>query len=348
MATSPSIGAIAPEFVMHGPRGALAPTSLGQPRVLAFVHNWSVDQQGTSELRAIRAQLRGLGAELIVLAASGVWSFHPDDHPDQLAEYTDRIAADIATAALLYGVRDGREAVFVIDEDGVLRFAHRAQAIGSQLGDAIARAACEMLAPTPPTLTRREWVASCLACGFALTFLRGCHSGDRAEPAPAPLPEPAQPDEVDVELEVNGMRHSLRLEPRVSLLDVLRERLGLTGTKKGCDMGQCGACTVQVGGKRVLSCLTLAVMAQGEPIKTIEGLADGDALHPVQAAFIEHDAFQCGFCTPGQIMSAVALLEEATATNDAEIREHMSGNLCRCGAYPNIVAAIDAARRRPR
>jgi xanthine dehydrogenase YagT iron-sulfur-binding subunit len=153
---------------------------------------------------------------------------------------------------------------------------------------------------------------------------------------------------IDVELEINGQRYALLIEPRVSLLDALRERLGLPGTKKGCDMGQCGACTVHVGGRRVLSCLTLAVMADGQPITTIEGLAEAGELHPVQAAFIEHDAFQCGFCTPGQIMSAVALLAEGAATTDADIREHMSGNLCRCGAYPNIVAAIAAQRRSPR
>jgi xanthine dehydrogenase YagT iron-sulfur-binding subunit len=134
------------------------------------------------------------------------------------------------------------------------------------------------------------------------------------------------------------------LEPRVTLLDALRERLGLTGTKKGCDQGQCGACTVHVNGRRVLSCLTLACQAEGREITTVEGLAGPDGeLHPVQAAFIEHDAFQCGYCTPGQIMSAVACIAEGHASSDAEIREYMSGNLCRCGAYLNIVAAVRTA-----
>lgn len=147
-----------------------------------------------------------------------------------------------------------------------------------------------------------------------------------------------------VRLRVNGAVREIDLEPRVTLLDALRERLGLTGTKKGCDQGACGACTVLADGKRVLSCLTLAVACEGRDITTIEGLSDDGDLHPVQQAFIARDAFQCGFCTPGQIMSAVALLAEGRAGSDAEIREFMSGNICRCGAYPNIVAAIrDAA-----
>jgi xanthine dehydrogenase YagT iron-sulfur-binding subunit len=149
-----------------------------------------------------------------------------------------------------------------------------------------------------------------------------------------------------ISLKVNGVSHQLEIEPRVTLLDALREQLHLTGTKKGCDHGQCGACTVHVNGRRINSCLTFAVMYQGDEITTIEGLAADGQLHPVQAAFIECDAFQCGYCTPGQIMSAVALLADVDAgfrTND-DIREAMSGNICRCGAYPNIVAAIKLAQ----
>jgi xanthine dehydrogenase YagT iron-sulfur-binding subunit len=149
---------------------------------------------------------------------------------------------------------------------------------------------------------------------------------------------------LDVTLLVNGSRRSLRLEPRVTLLDALREYAGLTGTKKGCDHGQCGACTVLVDGRRINSCLTLAVMQVGKQITTVEGLANGDALHPVQAAFIKHDAFQCGYCTPGQLCSAVGLLNEGLARTDDDIRELMSGNLCRCGAYNNILAAVKEAR----
>jgi xanthine dehydrogenase YagT iron-sulfur-binding subunit len=153
-------------------------------------------------------------------------------------------------------------------------------------------------------------------------------------------------DGVDVHLTLNGREVTVRVDPRTTLLDALRERLQLTGTKKGCDHGQCGACTVVVNGRRINSCLSLAVTHEGEEVTTIEGLAKGEELHPVQAAFLEHDGFQCGYCTPGQICSAVALLKEGHASSDAEIREWMSGNLCRCGAYTNIVAAIREAREK--
>ncbi len=147
-------------------------------------------------------------------------------------------------------------------------------------------------------------------------------------------------EQMPLRLEVNGVAHSLSVEPRVTLLDLLREQLHLMGTKKGCDHGQCGACTVHVDGKRINSCLSLAVMNEGKKITTIEGLANGDKLHPMQEAFIKHDGFQCGYCTPGQIMSAVCCVKEGHANNADEIREFMSGNICRCGAYPNIVDAI--------
>jgi xanthine dehydrogenase YagT iron-sulfur-binding subunit len=147
-----------------------------------------------------------------------------------------------------------------------------------------------------------------------------------------------------VNLRINGKGYALDVDPRVTLLDALRERLQLSGSKKGCDHGQCGACTVLVNGRRINSCLTLAVMHEGDDITTIEGLANGDELHPMQAAFIEQDGFQCGYCTPGQICSAVACVKEGHANSDDEIREWMSGNICRCGAYPNILAAIKEAR----
>ena len=161
-------------------------------------------------------------------------------------------------------------------------------------------------------------------------------SAARRGPQPAP-----------VMLTVNGVTRAVELEPRVSLLDALREHLGLTGSKKGCDQGTCGACTVWVAGRCVLSCLTPAVTCEGSAVTTIEGLAAGDELHPVQRAFIEHDAFQCGYCTPGQIMSAVKLLEEGSASSDEDIAEFMSGNICRCAAYPNIRAAIRHVRDAP-
>ena len=148
---------------------------------------------------------------------------------------------------------------------------------------------------------------------------------------------------VSVNLTVNGARHALTLDPRSTLLDVLREHLDLTGSKKGCDQGQCGACTVLIDGRRVVSCLTLAVLTDGKSVTTIEGLAKNGALHPLQQAFIDHDAFQCGYCTPGQICSAAGLIAEGKAKSAEQIRELMSGNICRCGAYTNIVAAIQQA-----
>ena len=147
-------------------------------------------------------------------------------------------------------------------------------------------------------------------------------------------------EKVPLNVEVNGVKHSLSVEPRTTLLDLLRENFDLTGTKKGCDRGQCGACTVHVDGIRINSCLSLAIVNDGKKITTIEGLANGDKLHPMQEAFIKYDGFQCGYCTSGQIMSAVALIKEGHAHSETEIREFMSGNICRCGAYPNIVNAI--------
>jgi xanthine dehydrogenase YagT iron-sulfur-binding subunit len=147
-------------------------------------------------------------------------------------------------------------------------------------------------------------------------------------------------EKVPLQIEVNGTAHALSVEPRVTLLDLLREQLHLTGTKKGCDYGQCGACTVHVNGKRILSCLSLAIMQHEKKVTTIEGLAKGDDLHPMQQAFIKHDGFQCGYCTPGQIMSSIACVREGHANTEDEVRQYMSGNICRCGAYPNIVDAI--------
>jgi xanthine dehydrogenase YagT iron-sulfur-binding subunit len=187
-----------------------------------------------------------------------------------------------------------------------------------------------------PWVTRRVLMAG-TAGSLALRPGRG--RADDTTPAAA-VGGTQQADTTDVVLRVNGSPVKLAVEPRTSLLDALREHAGLTGTKKGCDRGACGACTVHIDGRRVLSCLTLAARCQGKAITTIEGLAGGDELHPVQAAFLQHDGFQCGYCTPGQIMSAAALIQEGHTGSDGEIREWMSGNICRCGAYPNIVAAI--------
>jgi xanthine dehydrogenase YagT iron-sulfur-binding subunit len=166
-----------------------------------------------------------------------------------------------------------------------------------------------------------------------------------AESAPAPLQVRKPRDPLDVAFTVNGRDRRLALDVRTTLLDALREHIGLTGAKKGCDHGQCGACTVLIDGRRALACLTLAASAQGRAVTTIEGLARADGeLHPMQQAFVDHDAFQCGYCTPGQIISAIACVNEGHAGSDADIREYMSGNLCRCGAYPNIVDAVKDAK----
>ena len=190
---------------------------------------------------------------------------------------------------------------------------------------------------------RREVLTGGLAAAVGAAVLPGC-AGLKSRELPPPVP--TGEGLIDVAFTVNGQKRTLRIEPRVTLLDALRENLGLPGTKKGCDMGQCGACTVLIDGRRFNSCLQLAVQQEGRSITTIEGLAHGDDLHPMQQAFLDHDAFQCGYCRPGQIVSAVALLGECRPQSDDEIRECMSGNLCRCGAYPNILAAIKAAAAR--
>ena len=189
--------------------------------------------------------------------------------------------------------------------------------------------------------TRRKFLKQVAGTGAAITVGPYLLSAPRAGAAQATATSASTSS---VRLKINGKDHALQLDPRTTLLDALRERLQLTGSKKGCDHGQCGACTVLVSGRRINSCLSLAITHEGDEITTIEGLANGEQLHPMQAAFLEHDGFQCGYCTPGQICSAVALLQENHAKSDAEIREWMSGNLCRCGAYPNIVAAIKEAQ----
>ena len=192
-----------------------------------------------------------------------------------------------------------------------------------------------------PGLTRRGFLSQAGMAGVA-TVAASMPLVAAAEIAPAPE-APDIPGTVPISLRINGATHRVRIDPRATLLDTLRETVHLTGTKKGCDHGQCGACTVHVNGQRVNSCLRLALMHEGDDIATIEEIGTPEALHPMQAAFVAHDGYQCGYCTPGQIMSAVACISEGHAGSDDEIREYMAGNLCRCGAYPNIVAAVRQA-----
>jgi xanthine dehydrogenase YagT iron-sulfur-binding subunit len=373
---------------------AVRPTH-GEPRVIAFAHAWSPDDESPEAIRAIRAQLRGLGAGLLVVSPAGAWSVRADDAIERVDSpeatgpghgdpggHGDH--GDLATLAARYHVAPGDDAVFVLDGRGVVRFTHRMppRAPAEATAEVTAEVTADAPADAPDSsvfarltaalaiaagamhtrqdhqtqedrvlFTRREWSVTCLVVGCTTAFLASCKQqsnpqADRHTPAPPPATD--IPASIRITLTINGTQKQLSIDPRASLLDTLRETLGMTGTKKGCDAGQCGACTVLLGGTRITSCLTLAVMAQGKDITTIEGLAPNDgsgALHPMQQAFVEHDGLQCGYCTPGQIISAVALVREGRARTDTEVREQMSGNICRCGAYPNIVAAIQAARR---
>jgi xanthine dehydrogenase YagT iron-sulfur-binding subunit len=338
------VGMVAPSFALHGEaRYALASSEArGRPWVLAFARRWSPG----SDAEAIRAQLRGLGAILFVVSDAGVWSFRPDDDIELSVASSRRLRHELAELGARWGVGPGDDGVFVIDGDGLVRFALApSEELTATLASALDAAGRELLGlPARPGVTRRDWAVMSLVAGFGMVLFANCRArGPDAPSAPAPASQPRT--EVDVVLRINGQDRRLRLDARASLLDVLREQLALTGTRKGCDHGQCGACTVLRDGHAVNACLTLAVSAEGAEITTIEGLAKGEQLHPLQAAFIEHDAFQCGYCTSGQIMAAVALLGEGRAKTDDEVRQQMSGNICRCGAYPNIIAAIQSARR---
>ena len=202
--------------------------------------------------------------------------------------------------------------------------------------------------PPKPKPTRRTFLRATGTSAAAAIMTASMPVSARSAPGQnaAAAPDAAHIEgAVPVTLRINGKSHALRVDPRTTLLDCIRETVGLTGTKKGCDHGQCGACTVHVNGRRVNSCLSLALMHDGEEITTIEGIGRPGALHPMQAAFVEHDGYQCGYCTSGQIMSAVALLKEPCGPDDGAVKELMSGNICRCGAYPNIVAAIQQVRK---
>ncbi len=321
----------------------------GEPLVIALFDD--AQPFGPAEqLDRARAELRGLGAALLALSAHGLWCFRPDDETQLLAPARDLDPAAVSSLRAAYRVPADVPALILLDADGCVRLTDvglpgtHATPDFTHLVNRLAAAGQAVAAARPHgfTLTRRQVVLGSLVAVFAAHAFSGCH---RAAPPPA-VAAGARGD-LAVTLDVNGQPRPVRIDPRTTLLDALRERLGLTGTKKGCDQGQCGACTVLMDGRRVKSCLTLAVAAEGPAIVTIEGLARGEALHPMQAAFVAEDGFQCGYCTPGQILSAVGLLAEAGGADlsDDDVRERMSGNICRCGAYPNIVAAIQRARR---
>lgn len=236
-------------------------------------------------------------------------------------EIVHATGADVSAA---FGTGD-HDAAFVIDCDGIIRWRYIAG-----------------FDPLPATggWSRRQFIQAAIAFAAAIAVARGIMHPTQAFGAESSRTKSTSA----VTLRVNGRDLSLQLEPRVTLLDALRNYAGLTGTKKGCDHGQCGACTVHVDGRRVLSCMTFAVMQQGHEITTIEGLANGNSIDPMQQAFITHDGFQCGYCTSGQIMSATAVVKEPWGPADNDVREAMSGNICRCGAYPGIVAAVQSVR----
>ena len=348
---SPKVGDLAPDFEELGGAHSFSLKDFrGSPLVLAFSSpRWDpAASEHVENYNRLIARLPGLaGARLLRVGNDGPWR----ELGFADAQLTIPVIADGgAELAKRFGVRH-EAAVFVIDAHGVVRWRHVAGdplPTREEVARALAPRANEV-ARASNAWTRREFVATAMAASFAIAFLPFTRRADMQAQTLGTAPPP-HTDTIPVTLEVNGRTLSLQLEPRVTLLDALREYATMYGTKKGCDHGQCGACTVHVDGRRVLSCLTFAVMQQGKAITTIEGLAQsvgatGDALHPMQEAFLVHDGFQCGYCTPGQIMSACAMVKEPWGREDADVREAMSGNICRCGAYSNIVAAVQEVRR---
>ena len=318
----------------------------GSPLVLTFhAPHWDPSHReqiaAYNRLIASLPDGAGTGARLLSAGGEGAWRDFVFDDDDQTSVALPIVSDTDDELARSFGISDA-PAVFVIDGAGVVRWRH----IGIDAPDTgdIVRAltdAAHRSTAAWPTWSRRQFVATVLGVAFALTIRPRL---TRAEVMSHPT-SAAGAGAAPVTLNVNGKDFTLQLEPRVTLLDALREYAGLTGSKKGCDHGQCGACTVHIDGRRTLSCLTFAVMQQGKRITTIEGLARGEELHPLQRAFITHDGFQCGYCTSGQIMSAAGMMNEPWGQQDDDVREAMSGNICRCGAYPGIVAAIQEVRQ---
>ena len=371
------VGMPAPDFALAESSGRSITLSdlRGQPVILAFYPpDWDPSRADQlAHFNWLVQQVPGVNAELLGISMDGMWC--------QLAFAGDSVRvpllADLdpnGAVAERFGVQ-GEQALFVVNAEGIVAWRHAGPAGMAPNANELLLALEALATPTPEAQaarfaprdehfvpaapcvpvreetelasallpSRREFVTTALAAALALTVIP---LAAKAEPIAARLAEPLHSEvaSASVTLRVNGRPITMNIEPRVTLLDALREYSGLTGTKKGCDHGQCGACTVHVNGRRQLSCLSFAVMHQGDEITTVEGLATGDTLHPMQSAFIKHDGFQCGYCTAGQLMSATALLAEPCGPSDADVKECMSGNLCRCGAYPGIVAAIQNVR----
>ncbi len=343
--TCASVGTLAPDFaLMYADGRRITRDELrGRPAILAFYpRHW--DPARAEQLAHFNA---------MVSAAPGATGDVP-------------LLADLdplGDAAERFGVL-GEHAVFVLDADGIIQWSRvgavsaadiedfssalksrSLAALGTREDAALGTKDYDDVVPSeerdlPFNPSRRQFIATVLAAAVVIAATPAAAKAESVSNALTTKDVVAVP----VSLNVNGRAIQLTIEPRVTLLDALREYAGLTGTKKGCDHGQCGACTVHIDGRRQLSCLTFAMMHTNAKITTVEGLASGDTLHPMQAAFIKHDGFQCGYCTPGQLMSATALLREPCGTADADVKECMSGNICRCGAYPGIVAAIQEVR----
>ncbi len=384
-----AVGAAAPDVPLHtAQHGTVGFAEMtGQTTVLVFSENdWNparAEQMTALTNALMKAAIPEKGSAFqSVNAIEREGSHYALRIDDQEALQLQLFELDNqSSAAHAYGVH-GRQALFVLDGAGVIRWSHAVEPgmlpevtpILASLQAAFpssSTATSDSPAIHPPLNSdpslsttsgsttsrisaekaghwlgsRREFVVTAFAGALALALLGTDADAQRtALMDPKRLVPSTGAETIPVHLTINGKRHNLQLDPRTALLDVLREHVGLTGSKKGCDHGQCGACTVHINGQRVLSCLSLAAQQEGTQIVTIEGLAHGEKLHPMQAAFLEYDGYQCGYCTSGQIMSAVALLREGNANSDAEIREGMSGNLCRCAAYPHIVSAVKAAR----
>jgi xanthine dehydrogenase YagT iron-sulfur-binding subunit len=340
--TAVTVGEPAPPFKARGfdGRHVLLSQLRGSPVLLTFFPDvW--DPARPHLLASYNALLRTVpaGGQVVSMSREDCWC---DLETEDGTQHRFALIADLDAhpdIAATYGVT-GQQALFLLDGDGIVRW-RQIMPSGAQPDlDTIQFALNRSVGVHQ--ITRREFLISTFAVSLALTIAP--RLGRAQDLASSRSGTAFDPMAQSIMLDINGQAMQVSVEPRVSLLDALRERVGLIGTKKGCDHGQCGACTVHVDGRRVNACLMLALQAQGARITTIEGLAAGQNLHPVQAAFIKHDGFQCGYCTSGQIMSAVACIREGHANSREEITEWMSGNICRCGAYPGICAAIEEAR----